>query len=423
MKSQIPKKIIALLLLLDCCLGFAQAQELTSDGLQEEINGLDSKPIQTISVSFNTASRNKVFSNPDPADASWPDEEILNSVINEAQAVASDRGKIAITGKNGVAIPFGSTLGTIDTLQSSTSGSVSASDCVAAATAWANGLTRTSDRGERSEDRVIVLDQNGSECWRSGTRITQGDYIYAGVFGTEGEVGNLKFKVDNCSLEPTTINVLDTTVGVQLQASGDVLKKFSPIECFDDQIDLQVLQANNALKFSHTLRQYKRYRGTFHIGILWTDLDEPNFTVTDRGSGPVIRSDIDDSTGPHYTASLVVYGIPHYLSALGGGRYSGRDIVNENSFSDRLGLALSFGLDDPKDTLGIGLSFEVATGINFTITQLYRRLNLLDGVNEGDAFSGPAESIPRKKTWEDELVFGLSIDGRYLMKFFDSKRS
>ena len=170
------------------------------------------------------------------------------------------------------------------------------------------------------------------------------------------------------------------------------------------------------------INQYQRYRGTFQIGAVWTDLTDDGFDVTDFGAGPVIREKGDGSRGPEYVGSLVVYGIPHYLRSLTrrGTNYAGRDIVNENRWRDRLGLALSFGLSDPDDLLGIGLSFELVSGINVTGTLLYRNIKVLDTLEVGDSFAGTAAEIPTKKSWEDEFAFGLSIDGRYLAKFFTS---
>jgi hypothetical protein len=94
--------------------------------------------------------------------------------------------------------------------------------------------------------------------------------------------------------------------------------------------------------------------------------------------------------------------------------------VNDWDWSDRVGLAMTFGLSDPEDTLGIGLSIDIANGFSITATQLYRRMDRLDGVAEGDAFSGAADTIPKVETWEEEFVVGLSIDGRYITKFFSS---
>lgn len=144
----------------------------------------------------------------------------------------------------------------------------------------------------------------------------------------------------------------------------------------------------------------------------------------DLGSGPVIRNTVDNSRGPEYVASLVVYGIPHYLRTLtGNSRYSGRDIVKENTLADRISLFMAFGLSDPQDTLGVGLSFELASGFDLTVTQLYRHIDELGGLSVGDPFSGGTGEMPTVRTWEDEVAIGLSIDGRYLAKFFGASSS
>ncbi len=261
-------------------------------------------------------------------------------------------------------------------------------------------------------------------CYQSTSalRITEGDVIYIGVYGEAETVRDFSLEVPTCSLESTDPRLLDAVGSITLerQAGGMMLRKFQPVECFDSLIDIKIRKEDKTLAWQKSLKQYQRYRGTFQIGTVMTELDDISYSTVDKGSGPVITADRDDSSGPQYVGSLVVYGFPLYIKSwFSDSHYSGRDIVNENDFSDRLGLVLSLGLDDPADTLGIGLSFEMATGINLTVTQLYHRLDVLDdGLSIGDSFTG--SSIPIRKSWDDEVVWGISMDGRYLKKFFGS---
>lgn len=287
---------------------------------------------------------------------------------------------------------------------------------------------------------VIIHTTEGRICYRKaqtrridgGTseiaRVTQGDLLYFGLYGLPSKLSELRQQIDTCSLQPSAPQVFDGgTLGIEEQAGdGDEvpeLLKMPPVECFDDTIEVKYLESGNTTAFAQKIRQYKRYQATWQVGVLWTDLMEPSYTVTDLGDGPIIRNTEAGSRGPEYMGSLVVYGIPHHLRSLidgQPGRYAGRDIVNENRWDDRLGLFLSFGLSDPDETIGIGLSFEIANGINITATQLFRKLPRLDGVAEGDAFTLGADQIPIRDDWDDELVIGLSIDGRFLTKFFGS---
>lgn len=358
-----------------------------------------------------------------------PDDARLTSMWNDAAAVAAEPGRFTATARDGSTHSFGKMDGC------SASGQIlGGSDdvvprgqtCLQAASGWYQSVHGAGTAaGVRGAVHVIVFDHRGVMCAREGNRprITQGDILYVGLFGPPEENPSTAPKDTYCSLEGTAPNILDSNVGIRFDADTRAppeLRQFPPFECFDDEIEVQFIREDNSVAFTNMLRQYKRYRATFQIGALWTTLANPDYALTDFGSGPVIRNTVDDSRGPEYMASLVVYGAPHYFGALWGGdrRYSGRDIVNDNSFADRVGLFLAFGFSNPEDTLGIGLSFELASGINLTVTQLYRRIAVLDGLSEGDPFPGTAGQIPTVETWEDEVAVGLSIDGRYLTKFF-----
>ncbi len=113
--------------------------------------------------------------------------------------------------------------------------------------------------------------------------------------------------------------------------------------------------------------------------MVFTDLHDQTFGLRPDGTGQNLifnEGPIDD--GPRYFASLVVYGILHYLGTLGGGNYPGRDIVNDNSIVDRLGAVMGVGA----------------------------------------AFAGTADEIPLKKRWENDFTFGFSIDMRYVADLF-----
>jgi len=279
------------------------------------------------------------------------------------------------------------------------------------------------DTVRHSKSVVIAFTTSGDVCHRSHLRITQGDRINFGVYGSTAELNQLNSKVISCELQPTEITILDTTESLPpLGAAGaSKLKKFLPYECFSESIEFQVTDQSNRVVFSQTIRQYKRYRGTFQIGTVFTSLNNTTYSTADLGDGAIVVADQDNSTGPFYVGSLVVYGLPNYFVSRSERHsvYAGRDIVNENTWKDKLGLALSFGLSDTMDTFGLGLSYELVTGINVTSSLFYRQTNELSGLSIGDAFTGSV--VPTKRIWKNEFVLGLSIDGRYLTKFFGSR--
>lgn len=417
--------------LLVMCMGFGTFAQVPSDvnALRDFLDSLR-QPILALAMTI-PANPNRpadTWTNPDPANVSMPDVARLTSMWNDAAAVPSEPGRfVAVAGDGSTHIFRAAGSGASGQVLGGADNAVPPGQtCSQAASGWYQSVAGAGNAaGVRGAVHVIVFDHRGVMCAREGRgpRITQGDILYVGLFGPPEEIYPLRRKIPDCSLEGTAPNILDPNVGIRFDAGAGKppeLRQFPPFECFDDEIEVQFIRDNNSIAFTDTLRQYKRYRATFQIGALWTTLADPAFALTDFGDGPVIRNTVDDSRGPEYMASLVVYGAPHYLGTLWGGdrRYSGRDIVNDNSFADRVGLFLAFGLSDPEDTLGIGLSFELASGINLTVTQLYRRIAELDGLSEGDPFSGTAQQIPTVETWKDEVAVGLSIDGRYLTKFF-----
>lgn len=279
---------------------------------------------------------------------------------------------------------------------------------------------------------LVVFNRYGNPCYRASVgsdvkeklvtpgRVTQGDPLYVGIVGNAEETPKYKIAYSSCDLQPIAPVFEDTisdAQGIRLESSNLKLHKFPPRECYNDSVTVTVKNSKGDAIASDEIKQYGVFRGSFHIGAVNTDLFERTYSTFDFGEGAVIRSSIGDNSGPEYVGSIVIYGLPHYLSSLfGGASYAGRDIINDNQPFDRVGLVLSVGLEKPRDTLGLGLSFELAPGFNLTASQLYRRLTVLDGVAVGDAFAG--DTIPTKSDWEHEFVVGISVDGRYLTKFF-----
>lgn len=277
---------------------------------------------------------------------------------------------------------------------------------------------------------MILYTLDGTECYRSHLRVKEGDLVHVGIVDTTSNTKDLRGQAVSCKLQTPDVAVYDA-----FQASDSTndplalvdfpnygLRKFPAVECYGEPFTFEVTNPAGEVIFSKNIRQYPRYRGTFQVGTVITSLGERTFNTTTSGDQQIIYSENDNSDGPLYVGSVVLYGLPHYLGALtGGNNYPGRDIVNETSWRDSLGLSLSIGLDDPSDTFGFGLSFEVARGFNLTLTRLYKKVNrLAAGLEEGGVFTsaGGSANIPTQSGWDSELAFGLSIDSRYLVKYF-----
>lgn len=307
----------------------------------------------------------------------------------------------------------------------------SASVCAAQG---ASIVSRYANQQQDVKGRVqaFFYDAGGRPCFiLKDVRVTEGDLIVVGYFGEK--TGSLKFKASQtaCGIESPDGRIRDQFISispkeeVQFGGGEDLIdtadigyRELDKFDCYGAEAKFKVSDSSDDKEIDQRIiNQYSRYYATWQVGALWTDLHDRDYMLVDRGAGNVISSDIDDSDGPLYVGSIMVYGLPNYLKSLASGkRYSGRDIINHNEFFDRVGLTFSFGLKRPADTFGVGLSYEIVRGVSLTYSQLYRKIEVLDGLSEGDAFS--SADIPTKESWEDEGVWGISIDGRLIAKFF-----
>lgn len=131
------------------------------------------------------------------------------------------------------------------------------------------------------------------------------------------------------------------------------------------------------------------------MGAVYTTQHCRTFGLADVDGQKVIVDKGPGGRGPEYLAQLTVYGLLHYLGALTGrGRYLGRDIVNDHSFADRVGLVVGVGFDKPLNRFALGLSFEIANGVNLVGAYDLARISELKDVAEGDVFKGKAEELP-----------------------------
>lgn len=269
--------------------------------------------------------------------------------------------------------------------------------------------------------RLLVVTDTGQPCYNNvvdrsrKNRSSEGDPIVIAAFGPEDTVNQFRVDYEICSKEPEAPSLINTTAETE-QSASQAKRKLVILDrrdCFGETPRAKIVNSSDQTIYTANFSQYKRFRGAFNIGVAWTDLRDGSYSSIDFGDGTKKIRDIgDDGTGPQYTASLLLYGLPRYFSK--GYSYSGRDVVNERETSDRIGLVLSLGLDNPKDLFGLGLAYEVIPGMHFTVSKHYQKVNSLVGYSIGDAFTGEDSTIPTRNQWEDETVFGLSIDGRLI---------
>lgn len=304
------------------------------------------------------------------------------------------------------------------------------SDCPRAGPDWLAKL-RGQSAAAREHLTVILFRENGVVCYRNRDYGVQGDPIYAGVFLSDPSRWDaVVAEHDPCSLQPEApaVYVSGDISQLNLRQSDQFYRvyPFPARSCYNASVAVRVkgpLPAVGGLPASqvnmqYLLNQYARYRGTIQVGILNTPQHDTNFGLRDSAGTKLVFNKGPVNRGPEYVASLVLYGIPHYLPTLfgSGERYSGRDIINDQSLQDRLGAVLGVGLNSPGKRFVAGFSLEVIYGINILGVWDIAQITELVGLKEGQPGPARAEDIPTRKSWQRKFVTGLSVDIVYMSK-------
>lgn len=295
-------------------------------------------------------------------------------------------------------------------------------DCRLVAEAW-----KTSNPEDWKKGRNVLLvlfNHEARRCYVSSETPAQGDTMLIGLVATSDYQG--KADLSQCNREPVQPNVYvsgDSRKLFTTQSGAFGVQMMESRRCWDKDIAITVSvkqqEKSPEVVGKTSINFYERFRGTVQLGVLYTDLHENDFDLRDADGQQVIYDKEADNKGPEYVASLVVYGLPRYFTGDGfRGGYRGRDILNEHGWQDRLGLTFIAGLKDPGDRFGVGLSFELAYGINLVWTKQWFRQRELIGLAEGDPFTGAAADLPTKRDWQSDSSFGLSFDLRYITTLF-----
>ena len=286
---------------------------------------------------------------------------------------------------------------------------------------------------------VIVFMPSGKVCGQSRPFGVSGDLIYTAVFddGTITSAGT-KVEFTKCEvLSPTPKNPeLETLVpklDLQARVVRPLLFEFPARQCFGSSAEMKlrnkVKEGNEPEKdvdVNYSLPLYERYRYTLQVGVVETAQRNKSFGLRDMK----IFSKGPEGRGPEYLATVVLYGLPRYFGVLtqrAGSEnaeqdvtraYYGRDPIHEQGLADRIGFVIGAGLKNPSDRFGVGLSFEIGYGVNLIGMYERAKLKKLAVVKEGDVFTGTVEQIPTREVWEEDWVFGLSLDLRYITGLF-----
>lgn len=286
----------------------------------------------------------------------------------------------------------------------------------------------------------VLFNSRGVHCY-SPPVIRQGDLLVVGMVLNPGEklaaVPSVEFS--DCPPESATPEVLANGELPSLQSGPAPAALRSETQFLDSRacgsvapvVSVKLGEGSAAVSTPYTLTQYKRYRATFHLGALYTDLREPDFALRNDGTADLIFDKEASERGPEYLAALVVPGIAHYVEGWFGRlgknpdasdprhwKYKGYDPIHDGTWKDRLGLVITAGIENPGDRFGIGLSYEIAYGINLVGVYEMAKIKELSGFALGDEFTGTVEELPTRREWDAKFSIGLTFDLAYVTKLF-----
>lgn len=288
------------------------------------------------------------------------------------------------------------------------------------------GLSANTSQSHRT---VLIFGADGNVCSWNRNYSVEGDPINVAVVAPD--TLTVSMEVEGCALAPVSPPILinGSLPTPDATKKADITPKlkrtdFPEQRCFGRTLAI-VLKGYPAASQTvrYPLQQYERYRGTLQFGVNFTSQHDPAFGLITSGSTSTITTLGPEQNGPEYMANVVIYGLWRYAQSLGGSQptYYGRDVINDNGVWDRLGGVLGVGLNHPGDRFGAGLSFEILYGLNATGMVEFAKVTELNGIKVGDPFTGTAAQIPTTLVWSNKLVFGLSLDLRYIGLLFSGK--
>ena len=285
----------------------------------------------------------------------------------------------------------------------------------------------------------MVLNELGV-CYANRHFSTEGDPLYIGYARSDGSIASLEFdKCEAASAIPKVLIGGAITTELREAVPRFEVQWFTPAaQCFGTSVQFHLNKANAAKFVSATITQYERYRATLQVGAVFSKRHIESFGLRTEGDQKFLVSNgPGPERGPEYVASVVVYGIPHYLrrravrdppflpgAATAPPRkdpYFGRDPVNESTVADRVGALIGVGLSQPGRRFVIGGSFELVSGINLFGVREFVRQTFLNEASVGDEFNGEAKDISLRDDWDNGWSFGISFDARYAVALFGKK--
>jgi hypothetical protein len=286
---------------------------------------------------------------------------------------------------------------------------------------------------------LVVFCGNGAAIHLSSRKndvVVVGDPIYAAVYTDPSKQTSINFEWPSCVARDATPKRFGTgdfnSVPQLTRVAGNRMIPERPImrrQCFNTTAQVRVTSVEAStgiqpLNRTETVQQYELYNYSFQLGAVFTDDVSHDFAVAPDSTGTArIRDEGPFGKGPEYFAALTLYGLPWQICDLFNrcsdrSPYLGRDLVHDKRFLDRISGVMGVGLDRPQDEFIAGIGLELMPGINTIAAYRKVKISVLDGVAVGDAFTGTADTLPKKKQWEDGVHVGIAIDLNYVTTWF-----
>lgn len=284
------------------------------------------------------------------------------------------------------------------------------------------------------KDRWVLVDTSGHACYIPENLKQTAPVHFAAVAGV-GEATPKTVKAEitpdtDCPTPTSTLHVPGGLPDFAFQASvvgNSTVATYTPsansIACQGDKasVDISVIQADGTTSTATTkLVLYGLTNGTVQLGVLSSRLGDTNYGLVASGDHTVITDKSPQTRGPQYVATVVVQAFPKQVESLfpRHAAYYGRDMLHDNDWGDKVGLVFAFGIKDPTKRFGLGLSYEIASGINVIGVHEWVNRSVLDGAKVGDTFAGAATDIPTRNEWARGWAIGLTFDTTYLTNIF-----
>lgn len=151
------------------------------------------------------------------------------------------------------------------------------------------------------------------------------------------------------------------------------------------------------------------YDGSFSLGFIWTDLEDPRFGVVFNGRDSVV-SEVKDPSD-ELRGDYAFFYTPFWPA---------RDVEKDQV---RLSPTIGVLLEDTLENFLAGGAIDYRASLYLIGGVHFGRVQRLDERSElapGDPFPGPETDIPVVKEWDAGLFFGVSLDLRVVGKILKS---